>query len=460
MNSGPATFDGHVYVGSRTDSSPGHESPGILVVDSSDPARPEVVDEIGAPRLGETSRELRVWPRRRLLIVLNFACEKALHDCTERGVPPSVRFYDLGRPASPRLLGTYRPSATPHEMYLWEDPTRPDRALLFLTTFDAPGPDLIVTDISRAEEGVFDEIVRWDGAAGFRSRALPAPALLHSLGISRDGSRAYLAFWGGGLLVADISEVTRGVPGPEVRLITAPRDRARWPGAHAHSAVPLSGGSSVLVTDEVYRPCPWGWGHVVDVTEERRPRFVTEFRIPENEPGFCETPTRGNSYSSHNPTVAGDVALITWHSGGLRAFSFEDPAHPVESGSFLPEPLEAVATEDPALSTGSSKVVMWSYPIVSEGLIYVVDLRNGLYVLRYRGPGREMVEGTRFAEGNSNITVAPPGPTPTTAGSPSPAPPINGFERRDTPFGWGPFAAGALVLAGAVLLVVMLRRRI
>jgi hypothetical protein len=28
---------------------------------------------------------------------------------------------------------------------------------------------------------------------------------------------------------------------------------------------------------------------------------------------------------------------------------------------------------------------MWSYPIVKDGLIYVVDLRNGLDVLEYNG---------------------------------------------------------------------------
>ena len=38
------------------------------------------------------------------------------------------------------------------------------------------------------------------------------------------------------------------------------------------------------------------------------------------------------------------------------------------------------------------KVVMWSYAVVKDGLIYVVDLRNGLYVLQYRGPHRGEVE--------------------------------------------------------------------
>ena len=60
--------------------------------------------------------------------------------------------------------------------------------------------------------------------------------------------------------------------------------------------------------------------------------------------------------------------------------------------------------EDPALSRGIvNHVVMWSYPIIKDGLIYVVDIRNGLYVLRYTGPFAGEVENTGFLEGNSNL---------------------------------------------------------
>jgi hypothetical protein len=68
---------------------------------------------------------------------------------------------------------------------------------------------------------------------------------------------------------------------------------------------------------------------------------------------------------------------------------------------FVPEPLPAVAAEDPGL--GGSPVEMWSYPVIRDGLIYVVDARNGLYVLRYDGPWSEQVESEAFSEGNSNL---------------------------------------------------------
>jgi hypothetical protein len=65
--------------------------------------------------------------------------------------------------------------------------------------------------------------------------------------------------------------------------------------------------------------------------------------------------------------------------------------------------LASVATEDPALSRGPNKVVMWSFPIIRDGLIYVVDIRNGLFVLRYTGPRSGEVGGISFLEGNSNL---------------------------------------------------------
>lgn len=42
-----------------------------------------------------------------------------------------------------------------------------------------------------------------------------------------------------------------------------------------------------------------------------------------------------------------------------------------------------MALEDPALPRSPNKVIVWSFPIIKDGLIYVIDVRNGLYILRY-----------------------------------------------------------------------------
>jgi hypothetical protein len=80
-----------------------------------------------------------------------------------------------------------------------------------------------------------------------------------------------------------------------------------------------------------------------------------------------------------------------------------NPAKPSQAAVFVdPEPLLYVFMEDPALSAGQDKVVAWSFPIIVDGLIYFVDIRNGLFIVKYKGPHASEVAKVDFAEGNSN----------------------------------------------------------
>lgn len=429
MNAGLAVRGDYAYIGSRTDGSPQHRSPGILVVDTSNPRRPEVVHEIGAPDaglVGETSRELRIWPQQDLLMVLNFGCSSAIHACTGgEAVDSRVTFFDISgeNARTPELVSTYTPSRVPHEFFLWVDPADPaGRALMFQTTptSSKQQPSLVVTDISRAREGVFSETpwtAKFDPATFDNGEK--EDRRLHSVGVSTDGRRAYLAFLGAGFLVLDTSEVAAGVPDPEMRLVTPPENRVSWSNPGAHSAVKIPGKSSAFVTDEVYgdaldalgpHGCPWGWVRTIDIADETAPTVSAEYKVEENQRQYCESGEGANpanttftSYASHNPTLTPNLALVSWHSAGVEAVSIDDPTNPARTGKFKPKPLEAVVTEDPALTLGPDKVAMWSYPIVSDGLVYVVDIRNGLYILRYTGEGAKEVAGLDFLEGSSNL---------------------------------------------------------
>ena len=428
MNSALAIHGSHAYVGSRTDGT--HPNSGVMVVDISDPAQPRLTGQIGQPdeaNPGESSRELRVWPDRGLLIVMNFQCDGAGHACAEADVEPTFRFYDIrGRnAASPRLVSTYRPSRNPHEFFLWDDPRRPGRALLYITTpfregaTLQDGPHLVVTDISGVRQGRFREVAAWSPE---RDRQYDE-AGVHSLSVSPDGRRAYLADLEGGFAVADTSQLARARRRPAIRQITPPDAAVHHESPGVHSALRLPGRPYALITDEVYgaafglgpligfnvlKGCPWGWARTIDVRDQRRPRLTGEYKVlPFNDPGQCSsvTPTQQNgaSFSSHNPTVTRNLGLMTWHSAGLQVASLRDPRRPEQAAEFRPEPLPAVVTEDPALSAGTEKVVMWSYPIVRNGLIYTVDVRNGLYVTRYEGPNAIELGCYRFLEGNSNV---------------------------------------------------------
>ena len=428
MNAAIAVYHNYLYVGNRTDASAGHPHPGVLVVDIARARRPVVVGELPAEPIGQTSRELRVWPQQKLLMVMLFRCSSAIHACPA-GAPAtfSIKFYDLTNPRSPQLVATYVPTRQPHEMFLWVDPNRPGRALLYLSTPTASTnpatPNLIVTDISRWRENVFTEVVRQNWNQLFTPQQIQTlDVALHSMFVTDDGTRTHLSYLGGGYFVLDTSDLANAVASPQVRLLTPIAATPRWPNQTVHSSIPLPGRPFALTTDELYgdlldnpdndHGCPWGWSHVIDVSDPANPRIVGEYRTEANTAAFCATPMGQDdaraSHTAHNPTAFPELALVSWHGSGLQAIDLRNPAAPTQGGFFTPAPLGAVATEDPALTTTGNKVAVWSFPIVKNGVVYVVDIRNGLYALRYTGPGSDVVDDTIFREGNSNLMAECP----------------------------------------------------
>jgi hypothetical protein len=442
MNAALAVKGNYAYVGSRTDAKPwgaaGTGAPenlnhaGVMVVDVSNPASPHVVKEIGPPNEGnegETSRELRIWPQQNLLIVQNLGsnCSDVIHECSPRVVHDHYSFYDIAgaNAGDPKLVSTYTPSANPHEFFLWVDPFVPDRALIFISATSSGR--LLVTDISGARQGVFKELAS--------QPKFVTTGNLHSLSVSNDGTRGYMAHLTGGFFITDTSDFANGVANPKARLVTPAANRVSWPGPGAHSAIKVWGKSYAFISDEVYgeltnvaqadvgaltgssvgHGCPWGWVRIIDISDPTHPAVVAQYKLPQNDENFCATdpPRPSSSWSAHNPTLTPNIAFITWHSGGLQAIDISDPTHPKQAGVFSPDP-EVVLQEDPALSIGQDKVVMWSYPVIKDGLIYVIDVHNGLYILRYTGPGASDIAGIKFLEGNSNLGDAllfdPPDP--------------------------------------------------
>jgi len=429
MNAAIALNGDHAYIGSRTDG--GHEGMpqgGIMVVDISDPSDPALLDPPLDAKPGESTRELRVWQSQDVLIDLNTNCGvgPTLHHCTEDSIS-NIRFYDISgaNAVHPRLLHEFKVDT--HEFFLWQDPKNPERALIFAgnaggtcgTRGGAPSCPFSVWDISGVPDGQAP-VTLFTGLHGYtRFPPAPEPAQkptggLHSLTVSNDGRRAYFALLTGGFAIVDVSEFAAGAPFPQPHLITVNEARPTWPGPGAHSAVKLWGRDWAWVSDEVYgtatglgHGCPWGWARMVDISDPQAPAVKGEYREPENDPSTCAWNPPRTSYSAHNPTLTPHIAFSTWHSGGFQAVSLQDARRPYQLAEFTPEPLDSVLLEDPRLSsdpdTGrDEKVVMWSYAIVKDGLIYVVDLRNGLYVLKYQGPFGKEVREVRYLDGNSN----------------------------------------------------------
>ncbi len=384
MNAGLAIADACGYVGSRSGTQD------VLILDLSDPRRPRTIGSLPhAP--GSTPREVRAAAELNLLIVMHYRLDPF------SGAPNRLDLYDISDCRRPELRGRFDfGNAQPHEFFLWRDPSsrRQGRALAYVAMWGHT-PNLRVIDVSDPTAPV--EVASWDAGA-----IVGWPSRLHSLTVSRNGRRAYLADWDLGLMVLDTSGLARGRGDLTPQLLTPPEAWVQLPGGRLHSAVIAPGDEFVVTTQEIYGPgaCPYGGVHIVSVEDPASPRVLSRFGIPENDPAACgTTATLDGAFTAHNPLVIGDLAFVSWYAGGLRAIDLRDPENPVAAGAFQPTPLASVAADD--FTLGSYPVRMWSSPIIRDGLIYVVDIRNGLAILRYTGPRASRVADIEWAEGNA-----------------------------------------------------------
>ena len=95
-------------------------------------------------------------------------------------------------------------------------------------------------------------------------------------------------------------------------------------------------------------------------------------------------------FTTHNPLPFHDFVLVTWYSGGLVMVDIKDATQPHLLAQYRTRYGEQ----------------FWSYPIVKDGLIYVVSIEGGLYVFAYNGPDAEQLYATKWAEGNVNCIAS------------------------------------------------------
>jgi hypothetical protein len=405
MNAAMAIAGDIAYVGSRVDSKP------VLIVDIKDPANPHVIGEIGQPAEGlpsMSSRELRATTDPPMLFILNLQCSPTLHGCAMAGGEvENIKQFDISNPLSPLLVATHSVTGTrpqlmrsPHEFFLWQDPTDHSRVLLLVS---APGvPSLEILAAGAGDPTLvldFNPYVEGGVPTGGENN------ILHSVSASDDGRTLYLSHQTAGLFIADASTIIDRAEVPQLSMLTTADAAVKFGVMGPHSAVPVPGRKLLLTTEEVYPPpfgagCPWGHVRMVDIADPAHPALLGEYKLAENDPS-CTADGPMITFTAHNATATSNLGLATWYAGGLQAIDISDPSAPFQLAEFRPEPLAAVAVEDPGL--GGSKVEMWSYPIIRDGLIYAIDSRNGLYVLRYSGRHGEEISERKFLEGNSNL---------------------------------------------------------
>jgi len=167
--------------------------PEVNILDVSDPANPVHLGALALPA-GSKPTEVRTLADLDLLVVSDLSSGRLLLT------------YDVSDCAEPKPLGSLTLAHEAHEFYLWRDQSR---VLAYGATFTRFPPTLVVIDLTDPAEPA--EVARWTAADD------DVPGIMHSLSVSPDGTRAYLAMWGGGFVVAEIDlpriEVASGADG-------------------------------------------------------------------------------------------------------------------------------------------------------------------------------------------------------------------------------------------------------
>jgi hypothetical protein len=133
---------------------------------------------------------------------------------------------------------------------------------------------------------------------------------------------------------------------------------------NTHSVALAHAEKLALAGDETFGP-PWGRLRLVDVQDPANPVQVGTFETPDSLAG---TPGEQYAYTIHNP-LADDRdpnrAYLAWYADGVRLIDIADPSRPVELGAWVPP-------QEP---------MVWNVAFLGD-LLLVGDINNGLFVLR------------------------------------------------------------------------------
>lgn len=352
---------------------------GWAVLDVTDPAHPLMAPVVPGPPGTWT---IQVQAAQGLLLA---GLEKPMLGW---GVPQGAPYaegawvFDLTTdPMVPRRVGTWGTGATGTHRnfwnggrYAWMAATRPGylgHGLACLDLSDPASP----TDVS---------FWAWpsqvDDGHGVDQSYLHGPAHVR-------GDRAYLPYGRVGMVVLDVSDVTtpRVVSRLDFGDLGGP--------VGCHSVVPIGESDLFLVNSEAIAEQDGdqlNYAYVVDLSDEKDPRVKSSLPMPRPSAGlpYASYYEKGGRFGPHNQhhhqnnpahAVLREHALLTWFSGGLRAYNVRDPLQPLEIGHAVPQ--------DPTRRRGTlpSRLVTQVEDVLVDrrGYIYISDKNHGILVLRY-----------------------------------------------------------------------------
>ena len=356
MRNGDVLYVGHM----------GDFGVGTSVVDVSDLRRPRVIAQLPAPARAHAHKTQYADG---LLLVNN---ERYPYDVTDPE-RTGVVVYDVSRADAPRPIGFLEVAGFGVHRIWWTG-----GRYAYASARGRPGThgaSLITIDLGDPEhprlhaEWAFPEQHRDDPDPGIRAPRR-YPSCHHAI---VRGGRAYAGWFDHGVVIFAIDEGRLSLIG-----------RTDWTaraGGHpyTHTALPLGDRGLIIATDEAIDPDRTGAPkdiHVVDITDERAPREIATFPVPEGRP------THGLRFGPHNlhenrpGTFQSDtIVYATYFSAGLRVYDTRDPGLVAEIARFVPD-----------APRGQAVTQLNDLLVDEDGTVFVTDRHHGgLYILRPTG---------------------------------------------------------------------------
>jgi hypothetical protein len=334
---------------------------GTSVVDVTNPTNPKLVHQIQTPP-GTHSHKVQVVDD---ILVVNY--EKNMREPEATTWEAGFKVFDLSDPQEPREIGFFPMKGSGcHRMTYWEAP------YIYMSASDEGYTDrfFMVADLSDPTQPT--EVGRWwvpgMHAAGGETPDWPEDRRFwHHHPLLR-GSRAYCPWWDGGLVILDVSDLSK--PRFISRLDFGPESRS------THSAVPIPGRDILVGGEEAIHDAGEGIqknARIVDISDEENPTVTSVFPVPEG-----DYPAREGRFGPHNlhemrpgSYQDSEIVFLTYFSAGIRVYDISDVATPKEVAYYVP----------PA-PPGRSSIQLNDLIVDADGLVYVTDrYTGGLYIL-------------------------------------------------------------------------------
>lgn len=342
-----AVEKGYAYVG--------HMDPpyGTSIINVRDPKHPRLVAQLHVPE-GIHSHKVRVGGDVMLVNYERYAGNKEAQG--------GLKIFDISKKAAPREIAFFKAAGrgvhrfTFDGRYAYISPEMEGYAgniVMILDLKDPTKPQEVGRWWAPGQWLGGDESPAWEG----RAHRCHHPM--------RKGDRLYVSYWHGGLVILDISDMSR--PKMVSQLDWSPP----FP-APTHTTLPIPwkimDRDILVVTDEEaqkLQPQPQAFFWVVDITEETRPTPIATFLLPDGHK------TAGR-FGAHQPAeqVHGNTLYVTWFSGGLRAVDISNPYLPKEAGFYIPLP-----------GKGQKSVQSNDVFHRKDGMLFLIDRLDGLEIL-------------------------------------------------------------------------------